>query len=79
MGPLVDPFLDNEFMMRALVAGALVALACAVVGTFVVLRTTVAYTLTGTAIAITVLWFQRIRQTALAPTPTVVHALAAAS
>ena len=48
-------------------------------GTFVVLRTTVAYTLTGTAIAITVLWFQRIRQTALAPTPTVVHALAAAS
>ena len=38
MGPLVDPFLDNEFMMRALVAGALVALACAVVGTFVVLR-----------------------------------------
>ena len=38
MGPLVDPFLDNEFMLRALVAGCLVALACAVVGTFVVLR-----------------------------------------
>lgn len=38
MGPLIDPFLDNEFMLRALVAGCLVALACAVVGTFVVLR-----------------------------------------
>ena len=38
MGPLVNPFLDNEFMLRALVAGCLVALACAVVGTFVVLR-----------------------------------------
>lgn len=38
MGPLLDPFLDNEFMLRALVAGCLVALACAIVGTFVVLR-----------------------------------------
>ncbi len=38
MGPLLDPFLDNEFMMRALVAGVLVAVACAIVGTFVVLR-----------------------------------------
>lgn len=38
MGPLVDPFLDNEFMLRALVAGCLVAVACAIVGTFVVLR-----------------------------------------
>jgi ABC-type Mn2+/Zn2+ transport system permease subunit len=38
MGPLIEPFLDNEFMLRALVAGCLVALACAVVGTFVVLR-----------------------------------------
>jgi len=38
MGPLIDPFLDNEFMQRALIAGCLVALACAVVGTFVVLR-----------------------------------------
>jgi ABC-type Mn2+/Zn2+ transport system permease subunit len=38
VGPLLDPFLDNEFMLRALVAGCLVALACAVVGTFVVLR-----------------------------------------
>jgi ABC-type Mn2+/Zn2+ transport system permease subunit/ABC-type Zn uptake system ZnuABC Zn-binding protein ZnuA len=38
LGPLIDPFLDNDFMLRALVAGCLVALACAVVGTFVVLR-----------------------------------------
>ncbi len=38
VGPLLDPFLDNEFMQRALIAGCLVALACAVVGTFVVLR-----------------------------------------
>lgn len=38
MSPLVDPFLDNEFMLRALVAGCLVALASAIVGTFVVLR-----------------------------------------
>ncbi|WP_217914411.1 metal ABC transporter permease [Miltoncostaea marina] len=35
---LVRPFADNEFMLRALVAGCLVALACAVAGTFVVLR-----------------------------------------
>ena len=32
------PFTDNEFLMRALVAGVLVAVSCAVVGTFVVLR-----------------------------------------
>ncbi len=38
MGPLIDPFLDNGFMLRALLAGVLVAAACAVVGTFVVLR-----------------------------------------
>ena len=38
LGPLLDPFLDNEFMLRALLAGILVSLACAVVGTFVVLR-----------------------------------------
>ncbi len=38
MGPLLDPFLDNEFMLRALIAGCLVAVACAIVGTFVVLR-----------------------------------------
>ncbi|HEX9259578.1 MAG TPA: metal ABC transporter permease [Acidimicrobiales bacterium] len=35
---LLDPFRDNEFMVRALVAGVLVALTCAVAGTFVVLR-----------------------------------------
>lgn len=35
---LVEPFLSNEFMLRALLAGTLVSIACAVVGTFVVLR-----------------------------------------
>jgi ABC-type Mn2+/Zn2+ transport system permease subunit len=35
---LVDPFIVNAFMLRALVAGVLVAVACAVIGTFVVLR-----------------------------------------
>jgi ABC-type Mn2+/Zn2+ transport system permease subunit len=35
---LVDPFLVNGFMLRALLAGVLVSVACAVVGTFVVLR-----------------------------------------
>ena len=38
MGPLVDPFVQNEFLLRAFVAGVLVSIACAVVGTFVVLR-----------------------------------------
>ena len=38
VGALVDPFLDNSFMMRGLVAGVLVAIACAVVGTYVILR-----------------------------------------
>jgi ABC-type Mn2+/Zn2+ transport system permease subunit/ABC-type Zn uptake system ZnuABC Zn-binding protein ZnuA len=38
LGPLIDPFADNDFMLRALIAGCLVALACAVVGSFVVLR-----------------------------------------
>ncbi|MFV2063678.1 MAG: metal ABC transporter permease [Chloroflexota bacterium] len=38
MDVLVTPFVDNGFMLRALVAGVLVAIACAVVGTFVVLR-----------------------------------------
>jgi ABC-type Mn2+/Zn2+ transport system permease subunit len=38
MGPLVDPFLQNEFLLRALLAGILVSVACAIVGTFVVLR-----------------------------------------
>jgi ABC-type Mn2+/Zn2+ transport system permease subunit len=35
---LLDPFLSNAFMQRALLAGVVVSLACAVVGTFVVLR-----------------------------------------
>ena len=34
----IDPFLDNEFLQRALLAGVLVSVACAVVGTYVVLR-----------------------------------------
>jgi ABC-type Mn2+/Zn2+ transport system permease subunit len=38
MGPLIDPFLDNGFMLRALLAGVLVSIACGVMGTFVVLR-----------------------------------------
>jgi ABC-type Mn2+/Zn2+ transport system permease subunit len=38
LGLLVDPFLNNEFLLRALLAGALVSISCAVVGTFVVLR-----------------------------------------
>jgi intracellular septation protein A len=38
-------------------------------GTFVVIRTTLAYTLTGTAIAISVLWFQRIRHVEPAAAP----------
>ncbi len=38
METLVSPFIDNAFMLRALVAGILVAIACAVIGTFVVLR-----------------------------------------
>lgn len=38
MGPFIDPFLDNGFMLRALLAGILVSVACSVVGTFVVLR-----------------------------------------
>jgi len=52
-------------------------------GTFVVVRTTFGYTLTGTAIAISVLWFQRIRRAVVvAPSslvaPVPVAALAAA-
>lgn len=38
MSGLITPFVENEFMLRALAAGCLVAIACAVVGTFVVLR-----------------------------------------
>ena len=35
---LVDPFLANDFMLRSLVAGVLVSIACGIVGTYVVLR-----------------------------------------
>lgn len=35
---LFGPFVDNSFMQRALLAGVLVAVLCAVVGTYVVLR-----------------------------------------
>jgi ABC-type Mn2+/Zn2+ transport system permease subunit len=35
---VIEPFLDNEFLQRALLAGVLVSIACAVVGTYVVLR-----------------------------------------
>ncbi|MFN8186627.1 MAG: metal ABC transporter permease [Gaiellales bacterium] len=38
MSALVDPFLDNAFLVRALIAGVLVAVACAIVGTYVILR-----------------------------------------
>lgn len=38
MGPLLQPFLDNGFLQRAFAAGVLVAVICAVIGTFVVLR-----------------------------------------
>jgi ABC-type Mn2+/Zn2+ transport system permease subunit len=38
MSQLVDPFLDNIFMQRALLAGILVSISCAIVGTYVVLR-----------------------------------------
>lgn len=36
--PFVDPFTDNEFMRHALIGSLLVALVCAVTGTYVVLR-----------------------------------------
>lgn len=38
MEVLVEPFLDSSIMLRALLAGMLVAIACGVIGTFVVLR-----------------------------------------
>jgi ABC-type Mn2+/Zn2+ transport system permease subunit len=38
MEVLIDPFLHNEFMFQALIAGMLVSITCAVAGTFVILR-----------------------------------------
>ncbi len=38
LSPLLRPFLDNPFLQRSLLAGALVAVACAIAGTFMVLR-----------------------------------------
>ncbi|HEX7476074.1 MAG TPA: metal ABC transporter permease, partial [Dehalococcoidales bacterium] len=38
MSLFVDPFLNNGFMVQALVAGILVSIACAIAGTFVILR-----------------------------------------
>jgi len=38
MGWLITPFSSNTFMVHALIAGVLVAISCAIVGTFVVLR-----------------------------------------
>lgn len=35
---MIEPFLTNTFMLRALIAGALVSVACGVVGTYIVLR-----------------------------------------
>jgi ABC-type Mn2+/Zn2+ transport system permease subunit len=35
---LLSPFVDNEFLLRALLAGSLISIACAVAGTYVVLR-----------------------------------------
>jgi zinc/manganese transport system permease protein len=38
MNVLVTPFSSNSFMLHALIAGVLVSIACAIVGTFVILR-----------------------------------------
>jgi ABC-type Mn2+/Zn2+ transport system permease subunit len=38
MDALTTPFLSNDFMLRALLAGVLVSIACAAAGTFVILR-----------------------------------------
>ena len=38
MDALITPFLANDFMLRALLAGTLVSIACAAAGTFVILR-----------------------------------------
>ncbi len=38
MDAIITPFLDNDFMLRALLAGVLVSITCAIAGTFVILR-----------------------------------------
>lgn len=38
MDSLVTPFSTNSFMLQALIAGVLVSIACAIAGTFVILR-----------------------------------------
>jgi ABC-type Mn2+/Zn2+ transport system permease subunit len=38
MSIFVDPFVQNGFMVQALMAGVLVSIACAIAGTFVILR-----------------------------------------
>lgn len=38
VNPFIDPFVDNAFMRQALFASVLVALVCAITGTYVVLR-----------------------------------------
>lgn len=38
MNGLVEPFISNSFLLRALIAGMLVSISCGVVGTFIVLR-----------------------------------------
>jgi ABC-type Mn2+/Zn2+ transport system permease subunit len=35
---LIQPFISNDFMLQALLAGVLVSIACSVAGTFVILR-----------------------------------------
>jgi ABC-type Mn2+/Zn2+ transport system permease subunit len=38
MNWMIEPFLSNTFMLRALIAGALVSVTCGLVGTYIVLR-----------------------------------------
>lgn len=38
MDLLIAPFSSNGFMLQALIAGILVSIACAIAGTFVILR-----------------------------------------
>jgi len=38
MNFLLDPFINNTFLLRALIGGVLVSITCGIVGAFVVLR-----------------------------------------